>query len=978
MQNIQNLCDNFDKFFIDYMQNKAAYNIQDISSDIYLRNYSLPVDTEYTIDTVNEILTTVVVKEFLDSKNTILNIIKLYTNIYNYAISKYIERYPEYVNKIYFSLKGGMSMLFTFSSLTYNMPKILVDEFTRNFITNNFTKSDINFGIIIDYEGIELGAKVSIFKDLYNISFIVLILSRNYINKYKYNFSDFEKNDIDLQKIILRRIRNHINTSLRHDTNDIYCKIGVDNIYEEAPCPNAVEFITDKLYDELYIHSNRENWNDVTVTRPKNMGIIKFYPQNKYIISANIIQFENINDELIKFGLTSMMVYFSLYKLQNNTDNNMPKCCHLKKGKGKIINTRIDHPANYIKSRVSQYEDYTIDTTTFKIPTLDYFKNEHYFMLSTQVNFPWNLPDYQNIINKYFTFLFLILIKNIDAHTTTSLISYFDSFLAYLVINNNASTILANPFMRTSFTEAIDNANINELVDLLNNIKTNVHSSYNYNHFLVFCECYILNIRNMINFLTKLNSHFTTQPTIHISNDNKLINSIELFGGYNMCNNENATDDILKELINILTKPDDLNDNMNTKFEMCYLRLIQIYLDNKPITQIFTDDNQNEIYNSDRDDNFMNSNRTRIILKDYIKSYVAFMFLNFLLNYHCFLILYKGLVYNTPDNIHNLAYKGLVWISGAQKTEIYKNEIGNMNPEKLLLYFCNELNERYYRFVNLLVINLHRTINHDLGIVLDINAINAQLFELNHSQINNNKLYDYYNYMYISWKIRLINYIRIKDTTNSVLYLLSIIDNCIINTIRHIIKQDGTNQINEIYNPNYNGLFDYFFIVSNKTKHNYENQKKMSSCCIVSTIMEMYLLVRIHEGPHVNYGLENMTGNPSHPFWIETQQLSGEHMGHWTCNWNNYKFQVGGNRSCHIFRKVQVYPVRKTLPFINSNDLDVIASKKKLLYCFLFTIIDVKIEYIRQYTSTYTIPGVNKSTELQTLSNTLHRTISRS
>ena len=73
------------------MQNNAAYNIQDISSDIYLRDYSLPIDTEYKIDKVNEILTTVVVKEFLHSKNTILNIIKLYTNIYNYAILKYIQ-----------------------------------------------------------------------------------------------------------------------------------------------------------------------------------------------------------------------------------------------------------------------------------------------------------------------------------------------------------------------------------------------------------------------------------------------------------------------------------------------------------------------------------------------------------------------------------------------------------------------------------------------------------------------------------------------------------------------------------------------------------------------------------------------------------------------------------------------------------------------------------------------------------------------
>jgi hypothetical protein len=93
---------------------------------------------------------------------------------------------------------------------------------------------------------------------------------------------------------------------------------------------------------------------------------------------------------------------------------------------------------------------------------------------------------------------------------------------------------------------------------------------------------------------------------------------------------------------------------MNTKFNQCYSILLEMYMDDENITHIFIDNNCNEIYNSKTESRF-----SRTMFKNYTKNIVAFMFLNFLLNYHCFLIIYKGLncwLINYYFSILNIIY----------------------------------------------------------------------------------------------------------------------------------------------------------------------------------------------------------------------------------------------------------------------------------------------------------------------------------
>ena len=143
MSNIQTLQRNFDRIYTDYSRDSTNYNIQTVATDTFNSDisgfaHSLPTD-------INNILTTSVINEFLKSKKTIFEIINLYTQIYNYAISQYIESHLDYnlQGKIQFVLNGGMAMLFTLSSIVYGMPKIIADHLINKFITTNFKKSDI-------------------------------------------------------------------------------------------------------------------------------------------------------------------------------------------------------------------------------------------------------------------------------------------------------------------------------------------------------------------------------------------------------------------------------------------------------------------------------------------------------------------------------------------------------------------------------------------------------------------------------------------------------------------------------------------------------------------------------------------------------------------------------------------------------------------------------------------------------------------
>jgi len=283
------LLDEFDKVYTDYIIRPDYYRTDNIKNETYIpdSNFQIKANVAPIQNIINEILTKSITKYFLNSTETILEIINLYVKIYEHAINKYIKTYPQYEldeTKIWFALKGGLAMFLNISKEIFKMPGDIAEIYNNLFVKNSFGKSDIDFAILINYNKINKRYHHIIFSDMCNISFIILIIVRNYIVKNKYEFSDFEKNNDEYKKITLNKIRTNINKILLNENIGIlgnnYCKIGTGNIYEEEPCPNNIDISGDVAYDELYIHDVND-FNNITINRPKKYANFNLIPQNK-------------------------------------------------------------------------------------------------------------------------------------------------------------------------------------------------------------------------------------------------------------------------------------------------------------------------------------------------------------------------------------------------------------------------------------------------------------------------------------------------------------------------------------------------------------------------------------------------------------------------------------------------------------------------------------------------------------------------
>ena len=989
----QNLLNEFDNIYNKYLQAPDLYRIDVIrpNTNIPDINFNIMPNNVPKRNEINDILTKSITKYFLNSTETILEIIGLYIQIYEYAINRYIQTHPEYnlnENKIWFSLKGGLAMFLNISKEVFKMPGNIGDIFNDLFVNNVFSKSDIDFSILIDYDEIEEEYHRIIFSDMMNISFIILIIVRNFINKKKYEFSDFEKNNEEFKKLILKKIRTDINQSLINRRigrlGNNFCKIGTSKIYEEAPCPNNVEITNDIAFDELYIHSQAD-FNDITINHPTRFGDFNLGPQSKYIISSNIIQFFNAQNNRIKFGLTRMKVFFGLYKL--NINNQTLGCCDYKKGKGEIIDVGICHYENYIHPKYNNYNRFTINEYVFIMPTIDYFKKDLYEMLVDNYNLPWILPKFEKRLDKYFSFALIILFNGINIQKVNQLIIFFTTYLNHLQLNNSDPNYNNNPLMNNQLNYPnIDQAQntiefeiltiLNQTIGRLNQLNYNDEL----NEFTNFIDKLSLIVSNAITVLNRTNNYL--QNPILTFQDNNLSVRTNMFGGVDICNMDDPQK-ILKNTINKLINISTylpLDTNIHDRFYNTYRKLIGIYLNENIIEQQFIDNLNNTFYNSSIDltDNMLDFNGGRKILKNTILNYTAFMFMDFLLDYHCFLITFQNERYNT--DIHNNPngsqnFMTLNWNGAARESDLYRHELIVKNPGELLKDFCYDINTKFYRFIELLLKNLSIELSKYLPINLPDNPPNnlasitvdnlkQVMFAVNHRGIDNYIETSIYNYMYHCWKNMLANWMtqkfqglgrnnfpRIIPNTinmgNLKNYFITIINTCILNTIRNISYQGGINEYNERYFSDSGGLFSYSYMLRRPLmRRNGYNKKTYYSSCISSSIIEIYFLIRIYEIPN-NVGLGSETArndiNYRQSYWTITQREIGHGISHWTCKWNRLVFNAGVfTERIHIFRNSYNNVNNRTIMLSDVN------SKKSFLKYFLFQLIDYRIEYIRQ------------------------------
>lgn len=1000
MDNLNKLLFKFNFVYNNYKINKGDYDLQ-INNRPHGDNY---YETRYDINgqppnnIINNILTNAITTHFLKNKETVLEIINLYSIIYEYFINKYTTENNIYKDRIVFTLKGGLSLLLSINRYVYEMPSYLGDIFLKNFVNDVITKSDIDFGLIINYEGLTPEEKNTLFNDMYNISFIILYIVREYITTNKYKFSDFEKSKPEYQQSILKNIREELNYKLNLNNNS-FCKININDINEEEPCPNDVESYNSFSYDKLIVHSNT-NYNEMYIINPKKIGLLNFDKQYNYILSSNIIEWTDSRNKIIKFGLVRMKIFFNLYK--KFPINN---CCEHAKHTGELIDISILHPSYETNYTIRDFKKYKINNFNITMPILNHHYNDLYYMLYKIVRFPWDINKYEKRLRRYFTvsIIQLLIIPNVQGVVSElrNIKKFFEKTNEYLDNYNNNLTYNNNDFLDRGLyvdTRTIAMCSIfDDILNLINGPKNKItqneydNNVSNIRHNLnIFINSLKKNIKNIIKFIGLYIKQLIDPDSLH--NANNLTNNVGLIGGKKMIGgSKNST--ILNKLINMTSnfKNIILTEESFRIFYKCYEYLIPLFLDNTSKNQIFIDINGTEIYNSANVANSTVYNcfgKRKKLNEDNI---IPYMFLNFLVEYHTFLIYYMGMNFNTKSLVVDRNYKSNInWTGGSRNygniIEIYKDELLNKNIDTMLTDFNTELNMTYYRFIITLIKKLKIIVIEEQGYLFDIEKIKSVIFELNDYRIDHTDKYDYLNYLYHDWKIRLSNFMKNEFSGLSTKYkqIIKHINSVIYNTVDNILSQNGNNELNELYNANLTGLFSYIYTY--EKYRNYTNKNRKIGCCINTSTIEMYLLLKIHEdNSQVGFAIE-VEDAQNHSIWLISQTEMQRNMSHWCGAWISSVRDVAKRTTImkkKTFRKIYQHHTRymiydysnKNLRNNNNNvDNAILASKKNLLKSFIYLPIDVKIEYLRQNVGIIN-NNVLKNTLLENLAAELKRII---
>lgn len=1005
MDNLNKLLFKFNFVYNDYKINKNNYDLQINNRPNGQNYYEIRDDINGPPpnDIINNILTNAITTHFLKNKETILEIINLYSAIYEYFIDKYTTDNYIYKDRIIFTLKGGLSMLLTVNRYVYEMPLNLGDIFLKNFVNNVITKSDIDFGIIINYDGLSLENQNKLFNDMYNISFIILHIVREYITTNKYKFSDFEKSKPEYQQSILKNIREEINYKLNL-TNNTFCKININDINEEEPCPNDVEYYNSFSYDKLIIHSNT-NYNETYIINPKKIGLLDFDKQYNYILSSNIIEWTDSRDKMIKFGLVRMKIFFNLYnKFSINS------CCEHAKHAGELIDISIPHPSYKTNYTIRDFKKYKIDNFNITMPILNHHYNDLYYMLYKIVRFPWDINKYEKRLKRYFTLLIIQLLIKSNQNTIRELRNikaFFEKTNEYLNNYNNSFTYTNNLFLNRALNADMRTIMMcsifDDILTLINETKYKItQNDYDNNvnnikdNLNIFINLLKTNIKNIIEFIGLYITNLLNPHSLY--NANNLTNNVGLIGGKKMIGGSKNSI-ILNKLINMTSnfKNIILTEESFRIFYKCYEYLIPLFLDNTSKNQIFIDINGTEIYNSANvaNNSVYNCFGQRKKLNE--DNIIPYMFLNFLVEYHTFLIYYMGMNFNTKSLVIDANYKSnIAWTNVPRNHAIiidkYKDELLNKNIDTILTDFNTELNMIYYRFIINLIKKLRAIVIKGKLYSFDIEEIKSIIFELNDYRIDHSDKYDYLNYLYHDWKIRLSHFMKNKYTQLYTKYnkIIRYINSIIYEIINNILSQNGNNQLNELYNTNLTGLFSYIYFYEDYG--NYINKNRKSGCCINTSTMEMYLLLKIHEdNSQVGFAIE-VEDNINHAYWIISQREMQRNMSHWCGTWISSFRSITTGRSImqrQTFRKIyqlntkyMIYDYSTINLTNNNNNIDnaILASKKKLLKSFIYLPVDIKIEYLRQNANIInaannTYNNVLKNTLLENLAAELKRII---
>ena len=372
----------------------------------------------------------------------------------------------------------------------------------------------------------------------------------------------------------------------------------------------------------------------------------------------------------------------------------------------------------------------------------------------------------------------------------------------------------------------------------------------------------------------------------------------------------------------------DLFSMKSPEYIKVYINLIQKYLDSNTYTQKFI--NQEGDIISEIED----------VYPSHI-NFAALIFLSYLLELELFIITNYNHGYNYYNNenkseiIYNSKCKSTFCASSSRTCSlyrIYKNKLKN-NINNLLDDFTKNLDNLFIECMWSIITKINKFFNpnlkdrqakvRDSGILFELYKLFVPIKHISYVKGSLN-----FKYIYVNWKLKVIDFIK-SNFINYPNIKKSI--NAIIKAAIIKFQHKDTQYIAEG-----TGFFSFIFLSFPELQKLSVGKNINFGSCITYTLLEMYIMSRLHINPNnINLILESADNKP-HNIWTYVQNsLNLKSVTHWV---SEYKFSTGNI----MFRSVFKPHVKK----YNFGNLD---DKKNIFRALIYPNLDSYSDFVNRF-----------------------------
>jgi hypothetical protein len=259
------------------------------------------------------------------------------------------------------------------------------------------------------------------------------------------------------------------------------------------------------------------------------------------------------------------------------------------------------------------------------------------------------------------------------------------------------------------------------------------------------------------------------------------------------------------------------------------------------------------------------------VIQNYHINFAALIFISFICEYELFSLLYSSINFN---NITTRTNNDLKCIFAAREDACSKERIYKINNNEqtlnLIAEFTQKLdkifNDFMANFINSLVILL---VNQEIN----YNQVYECIVPIKHFQHVENT----FDFIYTDWKDKIS---KLYTTNNPVIqhtYMINTINTLLHSNLRNISSEK------QKYIAEGTGFFSFIFLE--------RNDSEFSGSCITFTMIECYIMSRLHtHGKNINLLLENKNHPTPHNYWnfVQNKLLLKGGVSHWASNFSIY------------------------------------------------------------------------------------------